>query len=472
MKKTLKEQLERIHVLTYGKLNEDNFINSLLNPTDTVTKKVDDPKKADLVSQDVADFYKSLDDAAETGGLKQQQRGSMAWQKGVESMQIGLMMLGYDLPKYGVDGLFGPETAVAVNKFTEDNVKAQTNENVKVVASGANSLIGGPGQGTHDAGDWQSRNAWDVTGNEHSQVFSITNGTISKIRKGTGGIVKSNGKIIYGDQVTVTSDSGPDVFYTHIDCNLSVNDKVMIGGVIGTIIAPGGMPPHVHIGLSTGNISDFADINGKAAGGVIQNTTATPEMLRKESEMLRAKGVTSETLKPYLDTISSGGSADFTDVDLTTDEGYRKYSEICNKFIQTRQPNPLGVTGEMMAKGAKNAFVKYHKYVPPELALAQLAVEGGIGNGNENSRPIKTKNPFNVGNTDNGDDIYHQSVEDGIETYYELIARKYLGKGKTAKDLVQNFVNQAGDHYATAGTYEKAVNQIAAQANRIAKTVG
>jgi peptidoglycan hydrolase-like protein with peptidoglycan-binding domain len=34
-------------------------------------------------------------------------------------MQIGLIILGYDLPVHGVDGLFGPETARAVTKFTK-----------------------------------------------------------------------------------------------------------------------------------------------------------------------------------------------------------------------------------------------------------------------------------------------------------------------------------------------------------------
>jgi hypothetical protein len=131
----------------------------------------------------------------------------------------------------------------------------------------------------------------------------------------------------------------------------------------------------------------------------------------------------------------------------------------------------LEISGDMMAKAAKSAFEKYHKYVPPELALAQLATEGGIGNADPNSRPIKTKNPYNVGNTDDGSNIYMGEVQNGINSYYNLIARRYLGKGKSAKDLVQNFVNHDGNHYASAGDYEKLVNQIAAQANRIARTV-
>jgi hypothetical protein len=62
-------------------------------------------------------------------------------------------------------------------------------------------------------------------------------------------------------------------------------------------------------------------------------------------------------------------------------------------------------------------------------------------------------------------------VESGINTYYSLIARRYLGKGKTAKDLVQDFVNHDGLHYAKPGAYEKLVNQIAKEVNSMVKTM-
>lgn len=115
MKKTLKEELERIHTITYGqKVIEEGFLDRLFG-------KKDDPKKADVVSDDVSDFYKTLEKEIESNGLSQQEKGSYTFQKGVESMQIGLILLGYELPKYGVDGLFGPETASAVNKFKQDN---------------------------------------------------------------------------------------------------------------------------------------------------------------------------------------------------------------------------------------------------------------------------------------------------------------------------------------------------------------
>ena len=124
-KPTLQEELQRIHEITYGKsMVNENFIDDLLGKIGLGKKdekKIDDPKKADLVSPDVAEFYKTLEDTAAQGGLSEQPRGSMEYQKGVETMQIGLILLGYELPKFGVDGLFGPETASAVRKFKSDN---------------------------------------------------------------------------------------------------------------------------------------------------------------------------------------------------------------------------------------------------------------------------------------------------------------------------------------------------------------
>ena len=98
-------------------------------------------------------------------------------------------------------------------------------------------------------------------------------------------------------------------------------------------------------------------------------------------------------------------------------------------------------------------------------------MEGGIQNKNMDSRPIKTKNPFNVGNTDSGANVTNSQVQSGINTYYNLIAKNYLGKGKTAKDLLTNFVNQSGNRYASATNYEQSLNAVAAQAHRIALPV-
>ncbi len=312
MKRNLTEELKRIHSITYGKrvIEEQGFLDKILKGVGL--KKSDDPKKADLVSDDVQEFFKTLQDSANSGGLSQQQRGSMSFQKGVESMQIGLILLGYELPKHGVDGLFGPETATAVSKFTTEKLggdKKSVNEAVKLVSQGG-ELIGRPDQGTHNASDWQSGNAWDVTGPVGTEVYSITNGIVNKVKKASGGLIKSGVKKIYGDQVSVKSNDGkPDVFYTHIDSLVSQGDSVKEGDVIGKIMQIDGIPSHVHVGISSGNLSDLVAGLTNAVGGSAsaQMTKATPEMLNKLIELLKERGVSSEDLQKHIDkNISTG----------------------------------------------------------------------------------------------------------------------------------------------------------------------
>ena len=146
-------------------------------------------------------------------------------------------------------------------------------------------------------------------------------------------------------------------------------------------------------------------------------------------------------------------------LDLNDPKEFDVYERICQDFINTMPSNLLGITGDMMATAAKNAFNRYGNYVPPELALAQLAQEGGFVS-DPKARPIRTKNPFNVGNVDSGANVFKSSVMSGIQSYYNLIASRYMGPGKQMEDLLTNFVNLSGNRYASDKNYEQRLRSI------------
>jgi hypothetical protein len=171
--------------------------------------------------------------------------------------------------------------------------------------------------------------------------------------------------------------------------------------------------------------------------------------------------------------VSNPQVGSFTNLNLKSQMDLNIYSQICQNFINSYGPNPLGVTGKMMADSAKVAFDRYKVFVPAELALSQLVTEGGIGGtaSNPNSKPIRTKNPFNVGNVDDGRVKVNSNTQSGVSLYYNLMASDYLGNGKTANDLLGNFVNKSGNRYASAPNYESTLRQFVKKANSIAQPI-
>ncbi len=157
----------------------------------------------------------------------------------------------------------------------------------------------------------------------------------------------------------------------------------------------------------------------------------------------------------------------FSYLDLNNPKDFETYKNICQTFIDHRNSNAQ-VTGEMMANCAKKYFSQ--GYVPPELALAQLTLEGGLSK-KPNVKPITTKNPFNVGNTDSGKINVRPSFEDGVCLYYDLMTRKYLTKGKSAEDLLQNFVNVSGHRYASGQDYEEDLNSLVGTIKKVTEPI-
>lgn len=440
MKKlSLTEEILRIKELVYGK-----------DVTLSEQETKDIAGKADYVEANVNDFFNTLREAAQAGGIEQQAQGSMNYQKSVESLQIGLSILGYEFPRFGVDGLFGPETAAAVLKFNKDN---------QILSESASDLR----QTLSDIGV-------DEKGSELSSGGEITNKT-SEIVGNTLRLIKEKMPHL---KMTVTS--GNDAYHQKLPYNSTHKYGQSVDFTISPYNSRDGKEIVNILNQVKSQESNFSFIDEytnpskystgghfhlqygdseKAASGA-KMVKASPEMIEKLISLLQGKNITDNLLRQYIDPPID--MSNFTILDLTTSEGFNTYATIAQRVIDSRKPNLLGITGKMIAAGAKYAYDKYKKYVPVELAMSQLVLEGGIGNKDPNSRPIVTKNPYNVGNIDSGENRSHNSVESGIASYFDLMARKYISEDGRVVQL---------NRYATNPNYTKQLNTLIAGVNRI-----
>jgi murein DD-endopeptidase MepM/ murein hydrolase activator NlpD len=313
MKKNLIEQLERIHRLNYGKevINEQ-FLDNILKAVGI--KKDDDPKKADLVSDDVQSFYTTLEDAANSGGLSQQS-GGITFQKGVESMQIGLKLLGYELPRYGVDGLFGPETASAVSKFTQEKLS----DKKTISEATLDSPIGNTQLNSPYGPRWgRTHHGVDLKADSGTQIKSPLDGEVIDAE------IRSDA---CGGTIYIQHADGYKTRYCHCkQISVQKGNLVKKGDVIG--LTGGGAGdigkgrsngPHLHFEVyKDGNtvdpmnhlgseIGEFVSGGGKSTGPMVK---ASPEMLKTLIELLKEKGVSQEDLKKNIDTINVDDLAD------------------------------------------------------------------------------------------------------------------------------------------------------------------
>lgn len=337
MKKTIKEELERIHHLNYGDkfINESDFIEKILKSLGIKNKKdikIDDPKKADNLTGDVDEFYNTLRNAASDGGLKQEKSGDYQYQKEVEALQIGLELLGYKLPIYGVDGLFGPETADAVQMFMNDyeehkqidNVDSEITENylyeIEMVTLKDTSYdsvdydFDGTQNDSVNKGLLDDLNRAAKMANVEVTITTAKSGHSELTKKGTLSrhstqtavdIGKING---IGSGRATNSKNGNPKFR---ELGNKLKDALVSLGyvwntergnqkaVLWQTDIGGNHYNHLHISNNGGASKE--ELLSYSQGSGVLGVIATPEMIHKLIELLLQKNIDSYDIKPFVD---------------------------------------------------------------------------------------------------------------------------------------------------------------------------
>jgi uncharacterized FlgJ-related protein len=112
------------------------------------------------------------------------------------------------------------------------------------------------------------------------------------------------------------------------------------------------------------------------------------------------------------------------------------------------------IKGYMLSDAWKNTYLYKNIDVPFSLAISQLQLESSFG---KSRIAKKYNNPFNI--MGKKDFIFYNTLEEGIQAYYDLIASKYLSC-KSVKELTFNFVNCSNNRYAESQTYEQSLKPL------------
>jgi hypothetical protein len=413
------------------------------------------PVKAQFVDTDVVNFFNILE-SIDTP-IQEEKVGEIKYQQQVEAVQIGLLILGYQLPKRGVDGLFGPETGVAIAKYKQDNnIKDSINEVMTPIGSEVDDVM------TVDSDTYRDPvNKALLDDIKKAADNAGLKVTITTASTGHDQMTKSGNtsRHSYGAAIDIAIINGvgsKDPKFKEYGNRLrdelvrmGYSNNVESGKDKAVLWQTSGHYGHLHVSNIVG-VKDKSTISRKPE---TIDTIFVQNMIQK----LKTKNITSEVLAKYVDPTIRKGGGDFMEIDLLTNEGYDKYYKVANNYITRYNPKAL-VNGKMLADAAKDTLILTGKYVPVELALAQLTEEGGL-NPNTSVRPIRTKNPFNIGNTETKSRTFN-SFEDGVKAYYLTIAKNYISHKRNVNLLLKDFTNNAGYRYAQNPNYERNLNKI------------
>lgn len=127
------------------------------------------------------------------------------------------------------------------------------------------------------------------------------------------------------------------------------------------------------------------------------------------------------------------------------DEEYVVYSNMADTILLSHDTR---LTGDIFAESWSKTKDEYGIDVPLTLALAQAKLESGFCTSKSS---IQKNNPFGL----RGKNSYRtfNSLSDGVDAYYKLMATRYLNC-RSLEQLLKNFVSCGGYRYAGSKNYE------------------
>ena len=349
--------------------------------------KLSDTEKSKNILPKIDEFYNILKGIDKN--IYEQQYGSMTFQKEVEAIQIALDILGYPLPRFGVDGKFGPETAKAVNKFKTDNgislddikkesidIKSlikQTLLNKKTLKESYDSPT--------ESGDFVVSHPFDeVRGSKKHKGVDIVAPQGSDLKSIESGVVKvaEFGKGNCGGMIDICLTTGKLIRFCHAnDIFVKPGQTVSKGEVVGLVGGSKSDPiskrgnssgTHIHMSMfdscSGGSHVDPSKFIGTGVSDATIKSSEykgksfiSPEMVEEIIDRLMDIDLSSEELEKYTKT-----KLDFGDVvvngNVDFSRGGFNRQQVSNINLIINELNERGITNPFTQVGILSVIAK------------------------------------------------------------------------------------------------------------------
>lgn len=133
-------------------------------------------------------------------------------------------------------------------------------------------------------GDWYSGKGYDLHVPPGTSVYSLTDGKIEANNKNEPKCKKG----VYGNRVTIRTNDGDRLYYTHIDSDLIPNKTIKKGDLVGKITKDcPNIDPHLHIASENRDVRNYVK-NFKTweivGGGSLTNTDQNKEKDEKPED--------------------------------------------------------------------------------------------------------------------------------------------------------------------------------------------